>query len=120
MAMLDSFTDLIGLGSCGRLGRESICQALNQKLETQVLTPAVPGVLLCDPGLATFLWAEHLLTYCSNIFWELSSKVMEIKAKISKWHLTKLKNFCTANEVISKTTTKNWQKIFANNETDNK
>ena len=54
MAMLDSFTDLIGLGGCGRLGRESICLALNQKSETQVLTPAVPGVLLCDPGLATF------------------------------------------------------------------
>ena len=45
---------------------------------------------------------------------------MEIKTKISKWELTKLKNFCIEKEIVSKTTKKNWQKIFANNETDNK
>ena len=41
---------------------------------------------------------------CSNIFLDLSPKVKEIKAKISKWVLTKLKTFCTLKETINKDT----------------
>ena len=37
---------------------------------------------------------------------------MEIKTKINKWDLMKLKSFCTARETINKT------KIFANEATD--
>ena len=39
---------------------------------------------------------------CSNIFFNLSPRVMEIKTKISKWDLTKLKSFCTAKESKTK------------------
>ena len=35
---------------------------------------------------------------CSNIFFDLSSIIMEIKTKINKWDRLKLKNFCTAKE----------------------
>ncbi len=44
----------------------------------------------------------------------------EIKARINKWGLTKLTNFCTAKETISKTKQKykEWEKIFANAETN--
>ena len=38
----------------------------------------------------------------SNIFLDPSLTVMEIKPKISKWHLIKHKNLCTAKETINK------------------
>ena len=39
----------------------------------------------------------------SKIFFDLSPRVMEIKTKINKWDLMKLKSFCTAKETINKT-----------------
>ena len=45
---------------------------------------------------------------------------MEIKPKIDKWNLIKLKNFCTSKEIINKTKIQpsEWQKIMANETTD--
>ena len=45
---------------------------------------------------------------------------MEIKAKINKWNLIKLKNFCTMKETISKVkiTSSEWEKIIGNEATD--
>ena len=38
----------------------------------------------------------------SKILYDPPSRVMEIKTKINKWDLIKLKSFCTAKEIISK------------------
>ena len=42
-------------------------------------------------------------TYHNDIFFDLSPRVMEIKTKINKLDLIKLKSFCSAKEAINKT-----------------
>ena len=45
---------------------------------------------------------------------------MEIKAKINKWGLSKLKSFCMMKETLSKVKRQpsEWEKIIANEATD--
>ena len=56
----------------------------------------------------------------SKIFYDPPPRVMEIKAKLNKWYLIKLKSFCTAKKTINRTKRPlmEWKKIFANDASD--
>ena len=56
----------------------------------------------------------------SKIFFDPPPREMEIKTKINKWDLMKLKSFCIVKETINKTKRQpsEWEKIFANKSKD--
>ena len=56
----------------------------------------------------------------SRILYDPPPRAMEMKAKINKWDLVKLKSFCTTKETISKVKRQSseWEKIIANKAPD--
>ena len=80
---------------------------LNIRPETIKLLEENIGKTLCD--------INH-----SRVFYDPPPRVMEIKAKINKWDLIKLKGFCTTKETIRmvKREPSEWEKIIANEATD--
>ena len=56
----------------------------------------------------------------SRILYDPPPRVMEMKAKINKWDLIKLKSFCTTKETVSKVKRQpsEWEKIIANKATN--
>ena len=62
---------------------------LNVRPETIKLLEENIGKTLSDINLSTILY-------------DPSPRILEIKAKINKWDLIKIKSFCTTKETISK------------------
>ena len=56
----------------------------------------------------------------SSILYDKPPRILEIKGKINKWGLLKIKSFCTTKETISKVKRQpsEWEKIIANEATD--
>ena len=80
---------------------------LNVRPETIKLLEGNIDKILCD--------IHH-----RKILYDPPSRVMEIKAKISKWDLIKLKGFCTVKDTIIKMKRRftKWEKIIANDVSD--
>ena len=80
---------------------------LNVRRETIKLLEENIGKTLCD--------INH-----SRILCDPSPRILEIKAKINKWDLIKIKSFCTTKESITKVKRQpsEWEKIIANEATD--
>ena len=80
---------------------------LNIRPDTSELLEEIIGRTLC---------AIHH----SKILFDPPPREMEIKAKINKWDLMKLKSFCTAKETINKMKrqTSEWEKTFSYEATD--
>ena len=80
---------------------------LNTRLETIKLLEENIGKTLSD--------INHSRILCGP-----PPRILEIKAKINKWDLVKLKSFCTTKETISKVKRQpsKWEKIIANEATD--
>ena len=55
----------------------------------------------------------------SKILYDPPPRILEIKARINKWDLIKIKSFCTIKETISKVKREpsEWEKIIAYEET---
>ena len=56
----------------------------------------------------------------SKILYDPPPRIKQIKPKVNKWDLIKLKSFCTAKETLSKVKRQpsEWEKIIANETTD--
>ena len=80
---------------------------LNVRPETIKLLEEIIGKTLSD--------IHHI-----RILYDPPPRILEIKAKINKWDLIKLKSFCTTKGTIRKVKrqTSEWEKIIANEATD--
>ena len=76
---------------------------LNVRQEAIKILKEKAGKNLFDPGRSNFLLST-------------SPEARETKAKMNYWDLIKIKSFCTAQEIISKSKRQltEWEKIFAN------
>ena len=75
-----------------------------------------PGTIkLLEENIGRTLYDIHH----SKILFDPPPREMEIKTKINKWDLMKLKSYCTAKETIkTERQHSEWEKIFANEATD--
>ena len=86
---------------------------------------SVEHCLQAEQGRENFILEENIGRTLndinqSKILYDPHPRVMEIKAKVNKWDLIKLKSFCTAKETTNKVKRQpsEWEKKITNETTD--
>ena len=66
------------------------------------------------------IYLDCHMVFIFQFVYDPPPRVTEIKTKVNKWDLIKLKSFCTAKEIIIKVQRQpsEWEKILANETTD--
>ena len=90
-----------------KINKSKWIKDLNIRPETIKLSEANIGKTLSD--------INH-----NRILYDPPPRILEIKAKINRWDLIKIKSFCTTKETISKVKRppSDWEEIIANEATD--
>ena len=103
---------------CERMKLEhflTVCTRINSKC-IKDLNVRPESVKLLEENIGkTFSGINH-----GKILYDPPPRIMEIKTKVNKWDLNKLKSFCTMKESISKVKrqTSEWEKLIVNEITD--
>ena len=103
--------------TCKRMKLEhflTLYTKINSKwIKDQNLRPEI--IKLLEENIGKTLSINH-----SRILYDPPPRILEIKAKINKWDLIKIKSFCTTKETISKVKRQpsEWEKIIANKAID--
>ena len=100
------------MGTCICMA-ESLC-CLTYRVIVTIFRPETIKLLEENIG-KTFSDINHSRILCDPLL-----RILEIKAKIDKWDLIKIKSFCTTKETISKVKRQpsEWEKIIENEAMD--
>ena len=98
------------------------CTKVKSESEVAQSCPTLSDPMDCSPPGSSVhgIFQARVLEWGAIAFSDPPPRILEIRAKINKWDLIKIKSSCTTKENISKVKRQpsEWEKIIANERTD--